>query len=70
MVANSGGAFIHDRQYIEGRPHRLSTDRHFMYWNEENRSCAYGHMCFMGLKTLVEPFYNGFRDTALERLPR
>lgn len=63
MVANSGGAFIHDRQYFEGKPHRLSTDRYLMYWNEENRSSAYGHMCFLGLKTLVEPFYNGFRDT-------
>lgn len=63
MVANSGGAFIHDRQYFEGKPHRLSSDRYFMYWNEENRSSAYGHMCFLGLKKLVEPFYNGFRDT-------
>lgn len=63
MVANSGGAFIHDRQYFEGKPHRLSSDRYFIYWNEENRSSAYGHMCFLGLKKLVEPFYNGFRDT-------
>jgi hypothetical protein len=63
MVANSGGAFIHDRQYFEGKPHRLTSDRYFIYWNEENRSSAYGHMCFLGLKKLVEPFYNGFRDT-------
>ena len=63
MVANAGGAFIHDRQYFEGKPHRLSSDRYFIYWNEENRSSAYGHMCFLGLKKLVEPFYNGFRNT-------
>jgi hypothetical protein len=63
MVANSGGAFIHDQQYFEGKPHRLSSDRCFIYWNEENRSSAYGHMCFLGLKKLVEPFYNGFRNT-------
>jgi hypothetical protein len=63
MVANSSGAFIHDRQYFEGGPHRLSTPDHFIYWNEENRSSAYGHMCFLGLKHLVEPFYNGFRNT-------
>lgn len=63
MVANSGGAFIHDRQYFEAKPHRLSSDRCFIYWNEENRSSAYGHMCFLGLKKLVEPFYNGFRNT-------
>ena len=63
MVANSSGAFIHDRQYFEGRPHRFSSPAHFIYWNEENRSSAYGHMCFLGLKQLVEPFYNGFRNT-------
>jgi hypothetical protein len=63
MVANSGGAFIHDRQYFEARPNRLSSPNHFIYWNEENRSSAYGHMCFLGLTQLVEPFYNGFRDT-------
>ncbi|MDQ6740099.1 MAG: CehA/McbA family metallohydrolase, partial [Actinomycetota bacterium] len=63
MVANSGGAFIHDRQYFEGGPNRLSASPYFLYWNEENRSSAYGHMCFLGLKKLVEPFYNGFRNT-------
>ncbi|HUS08155.1 MAG TPA: CehA/McbA family metallohydrolase [Bryobacteraceae bacterium] len=63
MVANSGGAFIHDRQYFEGRPHRLSSPENTIYWNEENRSSAYGHMCFLGLTKLVEPFYNGFRNT-------
>jgi hypothetical protein len=63
MVANSGGAFIHDRQYFEGGPNRLSASPYFIYWNEENRSSAYGHMCFLGLKKLVEPFYNGFRNT-------
>jgi hypothetical protein len=63
MVANSGGAFIHDRQYFEGKPHRVSAPPYLVYWNEENRSSAYGHMCFLGLKKLVEPFYNGFRDT-------
>ena len=63
MVANSSGAFIHDRQYFEGAPHRLSGPDYLIYWNEENRSSAYGHMCFLGLKRLVEPFYNGFRNT-------
>lgn len=63
MVANSSGAFIHDRQYFEGRPNRLSSPANFIYWNEENRSSAWGHMCFLGLTRLVEPFYNGFRNT-------
>ena len=48
MVANSSGAFIHDRQYFEGAPHRLSGPDYLIYWNEENRSSAYGHMCFLG----------------------
>ena len=29
MVANSGGAFIHDRQYFEARPHRFSSPELF-----------------------------------------
>jgi hypothetical protein len=31
MVANASGAFIHDRQYFEAGPHRLSTPEHFLY---------------------------------------
>ncbi len=64
LVANSGGAFIHDRQYFEGKPHSLSTNRHILYWNEEFRNSGlYGHIAFFNLKTLIEPFYTGFRDT-------
>jgi single-stranded-DNA-specific exonuclease len=64
MVANSGGAFIHDAQYFEGRPHALSMRNFVMYWNEEMRnSGTYGHMSFFKLKTLVEPLYTGFRNT-------
>ncbi len=63
MVANSGGAFLHDRQYFEGGPSRPSANPYFIYWNEENRSSACGHMCFLGLTHLVEPFNNGFRNT-------
>lgn len=58
MVANSSGAFLHDWQYFEGRPNGISAPPYFVYWNEENRSRPYGHMCFLGLKKLVEPFYN------------
>jgi hypothetical protein len=64
MVANSGGAFIHDAQHFEGKPHRLSTEHHLMYWNEEMRNGGvYGHMSFFNLKQLVHPLYTGFRDT-------
>jgi hypothetical protein len=64
MVANSGGAFIHDAQYFEGRPHALSTRNFILYWNEEMRNSGlYGHMSFFKLKTLVRPLYTGFRNT-------
>ena len=65
MVANSSGAQIHDEQYFEGRPHRLSDARHILYWGEEMRNGgAYGHMCLTGLKQLVKPLYTGFKDTS------
>ncbi len=64
MVANSFGAFVHDEGFFEGRPHKLSTSGHLLYWGEEMRNAAlYGHMCFFGLKSLVHPIYSGFRDT-------
>jgi len=60
MVANSFGAFIHDRQHFSGTPHPLSRPPYILWWNEEMRNGnAYGHMCFYGLRTLVEPFYTG-----------
>jgi hypothetical protein len=64
MVANSSGAFLHDWQYFEGKPHALSTADRIIYWNEEMRNASgYGHMCFYGLKKLVEPLYTSFRNT-------
>jgi hypothetical protein len=64
MVANSGGAFIHDAQYFEGRPNALSTRNYILYWNEEMRNNGpYGHMSFFNLKSLVYPLYTGQRNT-------
>jgi hypothetical protein len=64
MVANSSGAFLHDTAFFEGRPHRLSRPPYYLYWNEEMRNGGvYGHMCFYGLQSLVEPLYTGFRNT-------
>lgn len=64
MVANSFGAFVHDRALFEGKPHRLSRPPYLIWWNEEMRNSGlYGHMCLYGLKNLVEPVYTGFRDT-------
>jgi hypothetical protein len=64
MVANAGGAFLHDIQYFEGRASALSDERFIMYWNEEMRSRGtYGHMSFFNLKRLVYPLYTGFPNT-------
>jgi TolB protein len=64
MVANSFGAFIHDREHFTGAPHALSRPPYILWWNEEMRNGnAYGHMCFYGLRQLVEPLYTGFANT-------
>jgi hypothetical protein len=64
MVANSSGAFLHDEQYFEGKPHRLSLPDYAMQWGEEMRNAGlYGHMCFYNLRSLVAPLYTGFRNT-------
>jgi TolB protein len=65
MVANSTGPHIHDEQYFEGRPHRLSTPSHILYWVEEMRNAGlYGHLCLIGLKSLVKPLHTGFTNSA------
>jgi hypothetical protein len=64
MVANSSGAFVHDRAWFEGKLNALSRPPYLLYWNEEMRNAGgYGHMCLYGLKKLVEPVYTGFRNT-------
>jgi hypothetical protein len=64
MVANSSRGFLHDKQHFTGAPHSLSRPDYLIYWNEEMRNSGlYGHMCFLNLKSLVEPLYTGFRDT-------
>ncbi len=65
MVANSSGPHIHDEQYFEGCPNRLSTPLHILYWVEEMRNAGlYGHMCLTGLKSLVKPQHTGFANSA------
>ena len=64
MVANSGGAIIHDERFFEGKPHALSRGSRILYWNEEMRNRRlYGHMSFFNLKKLVYPLYTGFPGT-------
>ena len=64
VVANRSGAHIHDEQYFEGRPNRLSGARHILSWGEEMRNKAlYGHLCLIGIKSLIKPIYTGFPGT-------
>ena len=64
MVANSGGAIIHDERFFEGKPHSVSRGSRILYWNEEMRNRRlYGHMSFFNLKELVYPLYTGFPGT-------
>lgn len=67
MVANSSGAFLHDKDLFEGKPHRLSRPNYVLWWNEEMRNAGqYGHMCLYNLKQLAEPLFTGFRGTQYE----
>ncbi|MFQ5472963.1 MAG: CehA/McbA family metallohydrolase, partial [Dehalococcoidia bacterium] len=61
MVANQGSAFIHDKEYFEGKPHELSDPDHILRWGEEYRNDFYGHLCMYGITDLVPPIYSGFR---------
>ena len=64
MVANSGGAIVHDERFFEGKPHAVSRGSRILYWNEEMRNRRlYGHMSFFNLKELVYPLYTGFPGT-------
>jgi Tol biopolymer transport system component len=58
VVANSQGAFVHDKEFFRGAPDPLSNGRYVLYWGEEYRnSFPLGHMLFLGLKKLVPPFF-------------
>lgn len=58
IVANSQGAFVHDKEFFTGAVDPLSTDRYKLFWGEEYRnSDPLGHMGFLNIKKLVPPFY-------------
>lgn len=60
LVANSGADTIFEYGNFSGHSHPLSDKNHILYWNEEYRSLAYGHMVLMRLKKLIYPVHNGF----------
>ena len=65
LVCNDVSSHINDRQYFQGRPHRLSEENTILYWNQEMRAGdVNNHVGYLGLKTLVQPAYVGWPRTA------
>jgi hypothetical protein len=58
IVANSAGAFIHDKEFFRGSVDPISKPRYVLYWGEEYRnSSPLGHLAFLNIKKLVPPFF-------------
>ena len=58
IVANSEGAFVHDKEFFTGSVSPLSTGRYILYWGQEYRnSFPLGHMAFLNIKKQVPPSY-------------
>ena len=62
MVANcNDGGTLMDGAHFTGEPHELSDSDHILRWGEEYRNHLYGHMCLVGIPSLVEPVFTGVR---------
>ncbi|HEX5478746.1 MAG TPA: CehA/McbA family metallohydrolase [Dehalococcoidia bacterium] len=60
MVANcNDGGTLMDAEHFTGAPHELSHGDHILRWGEEYRNALYGHMCLVGIPSLVEPVFTG-----------
>ncbi len=58
IVANSEGAFIHDKEFFRGAVDSLSTPRYVLYWGQEYRnSYPLGHMAFLNITKQVPPSF-------------
>ncbi|MEX2261095.1 MAG: CehA/McbA family metallohydrolase [Bryobacteraceae bacterium] len=58
IVANSEGAFVHDKEFFTGKVHPLSNSRYVLFWGQEYRnSFPLGHMGFLNIKKQVPPSY-------------
>ena len=66
LVCNDVSSHINDRQYFQGRPHRLSEENTILYWNQEMRAGdVNNHVGYLGLKRLIQPAYVGWPGTPL-----
>ncbi len=58
IVANSEGAFVHDKEFFKGMVDPLSKPRFILYWGQEYRnSDPLGHMAFLNIRKQVPPSY-------------
>jgi hypothetical protein len=58
IVANSEGAFVHDKEFFTGGVSTASKPRFALYWGQEYRnSDPLGHMAFLNIRKQVPPSY-------------
>ncbi|MBI4906956.1 MAG: CehA/McbA family metallohydrolase [Acidobacteria bacterium] len=58
IVANSEGAFVHDKEFFTGDVAPLSKPRFVLFWGQEYRnSDPLGHMAFLNIKKQVPPSF-------------
>ncbi|MEZ5403391.1 MAG: CehA/McbA family metallohydrolase [Bryobacteraceae bacterium] len=58
IVANSEGAFVHDKEFFTGGVSTASKPRFQLYWGQEYRnSDPLGHMAFLNIKAQVPPSF-------------
>ncbi|MBL8173819.1 MAG: CehA/McbA family metallohydrolase [Bryobacterales bacterium] len=58
IVANSEGAFVHDKEFFRGAVDPASKPNYVLYWSQEYRnSSPLGHMAFLNLKRQVPPSF-------------
>ena len=65
MVANSEGAFVHDKEFFTGGVSPLSNGRYVLYWGQEFRNdYVLGHMAFLNIKKLLAPSFTSVPGSA------
>jgi hypothetical protein len=48
--------FTYDKEIFTGKLDKVSTQEHLVYVGQEIRDWQLGHICFLGLKNIIEPY--------------